>query len=519
MTITRALLLKELRQHGLALLAVAALVLAGCQMVQRALGGSGMGGSDFQGLGIALVYLLPIGAIIVGHLLVAIEFRQKSQLFIEALPLPRWRMVAVKFALGLVVMVGIGLGALALAWEFGGVGEIRSARFATILATKTAAWSAFVYCFFFLVGFLGRYRIAFLFLLFWGLLYASNVLHLPLSEFPPFALVDANRFGFEREILPAIPLLWTLAISLGFALLALALALVREGSVAARLGETMSHREKLLVGMTVFGVLMTLAVWDMRRPDPFELPGAATEESGGVSVSVSSSYDAPPDRSIALAARLARILGEARQFIGVRDWPAVFVVDRTGIDDGMAYDESDLDGQEGALFYADLAHQDFDGDAFARFVLQRTLAKRSHGRLDREATSWVLAGFARYWHPSGTGDQQALASAALREADPTPEMLLEDWFRFERDVGEEEAAAVAWAGLKSIEHASGRAALARFLGSVLGRRFYPDSRATLDALRHPPTALLESATGMDPAAFAGTWKRWTLESEPGFLQP
>ncbi len=506
---TRALVLKELRQHGTALLVVGALVVGGCHVVQRAIGSSGMAGSDFQALGIALVFLLPIAGIIVGHLLVATEFRQKSQLFLEALPLPRWRMVAVKFVIGIIAMVGFGLGALVLTWKFGAVGEMKTPGFAGILAARTVAWSAFVFVFFFMIGFLGRYRIPFLILVGWGALYCASILSLPLTEFPPFRLVDTNRFGFERDTLPVAPLLWTAAIVVGLSAISFFMALVREGSIAARLGEAMSHREKILMGATVFVLVMASAIWDMRRPTPFALPGAVEEESAGVRVSVHPAPDSPGDRSIALASELARTLGSAREFLQIDDWPPVFVVDRTDLEDGTTFRESALENQEGALFYADLANPGYDQPAFVRYVIRRSLAKRSHGRLDREATRWILDGFAEYWHPDDAPALRERARSTVEEHGFS-RATVDGWLRFEREAGEAGAHAVAWAGIRTIEAELGSSTLARFLGSVLGRPPYPDSRATIDALRHPTPALFEASSRMGFDALVERWEQHAL---------
>ena len=101
----RGLLTKELRQHGttfafLFLVLLGALTLiVGNSLLRRAAGGG------FSAVQMLHVTFVPIACLVLGQVLIATEFRQKTQLFLEGLPLPRWRMLAVKFTLGLALLV------------------------------------------------------------------------------------------------------------------------------------------------------------------------------------------------------------------------------------------------------------------------------------------------------------------------------------------------------------------------------------------------------------------------------
>src|SRR6185503_12188250 len=98
-----------------------------------------------------------------------------------------------------------------------------------ILAVRALSVAWFVYSFFFLMGFVGRYRVALYAAIFLAVTALEQTTHLELQRFGPLALLN-ERFAFERDHLPweALRLTWILAAAC--VLLACLLALTREGS-------------------------------------------------------------------------------------------------------------------------------------------------------------------------------------------------------------------------------------------------------------------------------------------------
>ncbi|HEX4086430.1 MAG TPA: hypothetical protein VHY22_16055, partial [Chthoniobacteraceae bacterium] len=100
----RSLVEKELRQNGiimsflLASFAGALWLLLRNDAIMRA-------GSALDALRVLLMLLTPLSAVFLAQVLVASEFRNRTQLFLEGLPLPRWKMLAVKYALGLAMLL------------------------------------------------------------------------------------------------------------------------------------------------------------------------------------------------------------------------------------------------------------------------------------------------------------------------------------------------------------------------------------------------------------------------------
>jgi len=187
---TWTLLRKELRQHWLAILAVAIAAMIGYALIIGASAISGQAGTPFEGLRLFVRCMGLLGALVLCHRLVVVEYQAKTQLFLEALPMARWRMVTVKYGLGLAVMfVIVGL-AFAIACLFAWHHEELTPRFLAILGVRafTATWCAYSFCF--LMGLLGRYRFALYIASFFGLVMLVEQTDLGLDRFGPIALLD-----------------------------------------------------------------------------------------------------------------------------------------------------------------------------------------------------------------------------------------------------------------------------------------------------------------------------------------
>lgn len=112
---------KELRQHWWAFLIVGVTSALGCLMILGMTVTQGQAGSPFAGLSLFVMLNGTLAALVLCHRLVAVEYHAKTQLFLDALPVSRWRMVTIKYCLGLaatalIVSFAFGLTCL-LAWH------------------------------------------------------------------------------------------------------------------------------------------------------------------------------------------------------------------------------------------------------------------------------------------------------------------------------------------------------------------------------------------------------------------
>ena len=333
--------------------------------------------TPFECLGNFVKWMAVLAAWILCNRLVVVEYKARTQLFLEALPLARWHMLAV-FALA--------------CWQ--GVHDL-SWRFAAIVGVRalSVAWVVYSYCF--LMGMLGRYRVALGLALLMACMILSQQTSLELSHFGPLALLD-QTFPFERQQFPWEALMTTWTLALGFSLLALGMSLTREGSVAAMLAESMSYREKVFMATALLGFSWALGTLTRKiHKAPFDLEDAAVEQRSGITVKVSSGLERDP-KARHLARYIAAELDAAREYLGMDSLPTVFVSGRRDLDSNR-FERGYLDQGEGVYVRANFGTPDWKDEQFLAWLLREVLIVSSDGRLKLETRRWALDGFPLFW--------------------------------------------------------------------------------------------------------------------------
>jgi len=511
---TRALLAKELRQHAFALSFLLLLPFAGLLFISSHGAIQRAGGGGFEAVRWMLYMFLPLACLVLGQLLIASEFRQKTQLFLEGLPLPRWRMLAVKFSLGLVLTLLISSLALGyVAWHARHT-EALTQRFVALLLVRSAGWASFTYTLCFAHAFLGRYRVPFGLALVGGLLYCS-ALGLPIAEFGPFALMDA-RFAFERFVWPVTALAVTGALVLALTAVGFCLGLVRDATVATLLAEKMSAREKVFLSLLSFGALLVGGEVSEHRKNstPVQMPGAAEARHGVVQVLASAAVDAPSrDETAALqrtADHVAAELGALADYLGCDSFPPLFIVHRRDLAAGeLVY--GDLKIEQGVLVRANLTSPGFNAAALDAWLVDDALFRHTNGIARRDSNAWVLDGLVWWWPRSQHGTLSAW-SEAVRTARSATEIAnftparLHGWLAVRKLVGDEEARAFAGSSLAVLAERQGLDAVHRFLSDRFARAQPGDARAWLRDVVRPTSARLRNATGLSEEAFTAEWR-------------
>lgn len=498
---------KELHQHWHAFGLLVLLTFGAMGVVAGAAQFGGLSGSIFEGLRMILYTIVPLACLVLSHRLVALEFRDKTQLFLEALPVSRWRMVALKYLFGCAVIFFLVAGALAISAIFGRTSELLTPRFLAILAARSLAWTWFFYNLLFLFGFLGRYRFVFGLFLYFGYLALDALTDVRISEWGPFALLN-ERFAFESHEFPVAALRTTALLALGLMGLSLGLGLAREGSVAALLGERMSHREKMFcTGLVIAGLALFGTAAERTLKVPYDLPGAIEEARSGVVVKVASAGD---KRATELAARLADQLASVRDYLAVSELPPVFIVARPKFRPDQ-FERIKLEDEQGVLVGANFAALDFHERAFAMWLLREVLKARTFDRAEREPSKWVLDGFPLFWASRAEVATPVASAATLHEGARRAASKgfspadVEQWLSFQKRVGAEDASAVAWAGLRTLARRHGENACRDFLRDVLGGDIRHDARAVARDLRDPIRRRLQRAARVSPTQFHAEW--------------
>ncbi|MDB6155665.1 MAG: hypothetical protein JWL90_4118 [Chthoniobacteraceae bacterium] len=499
----RGLLEKELRQHSLTFFCLILTLAGGLTLIMGNRVVHLSGGTTLFALQVLHYTFVPMACFVLGQVLIAIEFRQKTQLFLEGLPLPRWRMIAVKYALGLtLILTAVGL-VLALAVWKGRGSDAMTGRFLLALVLRSGFWSWFIYNLFFAFAFLGRYRLLFFVigLIGWAALSEANV---PLANFAPFQLIG-GRFSYERHVIPVRDILLTG----GFAVLLLGfgffLGLVRDASLATMLSEKMSYREKMTISFLAFGAVMIFGMnlERLKRLAPVQIPGAIEVLRGGIRVGVSAAVDTPtPEEEAAIAstaARLGRELSELAAYLHCETMPPLFVVHRRDLAEGL-FENGALEFKQGLMVRVNLTAKEFKPDLLLRWIVREELLVKSQKRLELERNAWVLDGFTEWWPKRGISALQIAEEMKTVPSDfSAPDLT--HWLSFRKRAGEEKARSLACTAVRLLGTLHGEETRRTFLASVLGHAVQKDARAWLREAWSPVSSRFRAAVGVSLDAF------------------
>jgi hypothetical protein len=507
---TWTLLRKELRQHWWAFLIVGALSAFGYLMILGATITQGQAGSSLVGLRGFILLIGTIAALVICHRLVVAEYQAKTQLFLEALPLLRRQMVIIKYCLGLAVITLIVSLAFSLACLLAWHHQMLSLRFLGILAARTFSFIWLAHSFFFLMGLMGRYRLAIYIGLVFGVMMLVQNTVLDMSRFGPFSLLDKS-FAYESEAFPWNDMIVTWSLSLACMLLAFGLSLCREGSVAALLAEKMSYREKIVVAVLLLSLAFAGTILDKKeKKTPFDLQDAAVETRAGIIVKVASSGDKNDTAAPRLARRVANELSAAREYLGMEQLPAVFITSRRDLD-ANRYERGELKRGEGVHVRANFYAKEWRDDHFLMWLMREVLIAATDSRVKLESRRWVLDGFALFW-PSRRHvqapleDDKALALRALYGIENGfTSQDMQHWLIFTERVGDDIAAGVAWSGIRSLARRQGEERCRRFIQAVLAAGDPKDIRALFKS--EPLNSLLQQHAGESLDTFFEQWQK------------
>ena len=511
----RGLLSKELRQHGFTLAFLFLLLICGLAVMARNAHTNIILGGSIGALHVLLCLFVPLACLVLGQVLIATEFRQKTQLFLEGLPLPRWRMLAVKFALGLGVLLGSAAAMLFVAWWTGRGSEAMTPRFLALLVVKSAAWVWFLHALFFAHAFLGRYRVVIGLALFFAFL-ALKGTGVPVEQFGPFALVD-TRFAFEREVMPWNALAVTTALALGLTLLGFALGLVRDATVASLLAEKMSSREKVFLTFLAIAATMLSGylVEHYKTTTPVRMPGSIEAQRGLVKVFASAAVDAPTARETAalpsIAARAAEELGALAEYLGCTTFPDIFIVHRRDFTDQFS---ATYESADSVIARGNFVAEKYSEPEFHRHLVYAALEARTSALTGRERNAWIFAGLMRWW-PWRNEAASGPVHASWREnarlimpADFSPRHLAA-WHSL-RDSGGSHGGnrteALAALGLEVLAQRHGEDARRRFLSATFGPARPKDFRGWFGDVVRGKLHGLRATAGVSEKDFVEEWR-------------
>jgi len=469
-----------------------------------------------------LAYFLPVGCLVLGNLLIAGEFRQRTQLFLEALPIERWQMLAVKYVYGLSVVLMAAFLMLARSFVSSYGAEAMTMRFAFLLCFKTLLWSWFLWSASFAHAFLGRYRILIGIVLVFGLRWIDEGLGFELNRFGPFELIG-DRFSYERMECPWEAVGITVVLIVALTALGFMLGMVRDASVASMLSEKMSSRERMvIISLTLVGLMLAGSSLERAsKTDSLQMPGAEDVSLRAATVSAAAAVSVPTHDEKRLltqhADAAAQLISSAADYLNCPKLPTLFMVHRRDMSSGELED-GELDSRQGYLVRLNMSLTSPDDRGLQCRILSRVLSANQHYRLDSDSRSWILEGFAAWWPVRNQATSPADLTRIYNHSEKCRTVSivgldLSRWLVFAKELDDENlVATVAGVGVLTLGK-NGIESQRRFLSKVLGYSPPHDFRATLHDAWYTVPAVLKATTKSDVTAFASQWTK-ALYEEP-----
>ncbi len=461
---------------------------------------------------------VPVAGLALGNRLVVAEYHGRTQLFVEALPLRRAEMFAVKYGLGGLVLAIVCAGSVLATAALASLREPMDALFVSLVGVRTLVFAFFLWSWFFAMGFLGRLRATAYVVQIVALFVVAAASDLELVHFGPIALVGPE-LPLERVEWPTSALVVTAALGAFFLALAAVLGLTREGSITERLARRMSQGEKVTAGVLAIAGLIAAAELDppnQRPPFSFPAEGVLRRDDAALEIFYVSE-ERRPDAE-ALAARAAPALVALAADLGWESAPMVRVAHRESLD-GEVFEPVEVGDDDGVLVRANLRAAADDLDPLIAEVLARAIDDHSDGRASFEPLAWARDGIAghRAWGRPLPDRVTARAIAALRGRTITAELLTR-WDVLVEGAGDEAARAIATVAARQIAELRGEAALL-----ALGRALFEEvpSRTigpTIAYARRPIERALADEAGIDASELARALEGWR-ERETARLAP
>ncbi len=498
---TRAWLQKELRDHWLALIvwlgfaaALYGLLLFGLAEDQAR--GSWLEAPRRFAIGWSL-----LGTTYLAGRLIRREYNSRTQLFLEALPVSRTRVLTTKLVLGAALTAGVFAVAIGIATAIGGATQAHGPRLLAFVSVRVLSVAWFVWALLAMAALLGRYRIPLLLVLGLALMALAQFTSLELTNLGPARLLG-DELPYEDAVLPwaALAQTWAgIALCLG---VSYALVLARDGLLTVQLSDRMSHREKVYVTCVLLAFLVGLGTLQAtQKPEPFRLSDAVVAGKNGARVEVSAELE--PELAQELADRMLRILESARAEVGLDRLPGLTLLPTRELDPDEA-ERAQVANASGVVLRAALDDPQLDSFRLTMVALHDVVSKAHDDRAMKETSHWMLDGFAHLQTArelqGEEGERLLWLRAALIPSQPL-EPFLRRWDPAQEVLGTCLSGAAAASVLLTVETLAGPQARQRLVRRVL------DRNARRSWLVADPTleTLLQEEAGLTVEAVEQAW--------------
>jgi hypothetical protein len=437
-------------------------------------------------------------ALVQAEATVAREYRQQTQLFVEALPLPRWKVPLAKLVWGLATQSALA-GTL---WLLMALGSGDTApRFLAITGVRTFGYVLVCWSVAFGLAMLGRLRwLAYATLAI--AYYAAQQQHLELEHFGPFALLDPRSFPYERAVFPVRALLESAGVTACAVSLGLGLPSLHEGSMAEQLARRASTGEK--AGFWAVLAAQLSLVFSMQRTEqrePFRFTGTGVLLSERQDVQIMYAADELEPSARRMLGHLERLVERLETDLQVAELPTVRVVHNPSLESVRSVVGA------GVLLEGNIGAKNLEDSTMPFLAAHRMFVELSATRGEFEPNHWFLDGFARRWSlPSDQALNDAcwLDALVARRRLPLDERQLQDWDRLSELIGDQVALSIGYTLVEVLEYRHGRERVLQLARALLARPTVRNGFDWLLGKRADLPELLEQTTGESwPSFVAG----------------
>ncbi len=509
-------LTKDLREHSLALLSLAAGLIGVALMSLAQLRSGEFTMSSFEVVRFALISVVPLIVLIAGNRLIVREYTGGTRKFVESLPLKPSVPLLVKYLFGLVYLLLLGGILVFMAAALAGPAEFIDQRYVSLLLLKTGTVITLYWSIAFFISFTGKLRLVLYLILGLSLLYLINMPAFDATRLAPIALMDHQLFVFEREIIPWNDIIGTLMLAAGFVTAAFSLALINEGSMAEQLGKPVSRRNMAAMLILAFGILGVYGnLQNVSDPVLQDFSGEAVLGTDVPNLEVS--YIGSEYRLQAQTAmdNLTTLLERFRSDTGLPPLPRLQIALNTDIERLDVYPEF----SDGVLVTANFTDYNYyEHSMMNTIALHHMMLLLTNGRWDFESMHWLLDGLSRWW-AEGASDSAtsqnntehfAKAIIATQRLPPDLHPLL-PWQRLMDVLGFEAAGALAYTALLYLAETKGEQTVIDLALSYINQS--PGS-SSIESIRHrftPDTQRFETITGVELDLFVTQWRQWLAQ--------
>ncbi len=511
-----SLLLKELREHGLAMLSLAVAFFAVVIVVLEQQRAGTFSMSGFEVVRFSLLSIIPLIVFILGSRLIVREYVGHTRKFVEALPVATHQQLLIKYFIGIVYCLLLATAIVFFVTATASQSENIDSQYVKLVWVKTCSIVLLYWSLVFFISFTGRIRLVLYVVLGLALMFVINMPGLDQNKFPPIALMDRQLFVFERSVFPWTDILITLLISLVLALAAFALALVNDGSVAEQLGKPITRREFAAYAVLALGCLTVYGALQKKwTTESYELSGQYVLSNAIPAVKVS--YLADENRVVAeqVMAELTEMLERFSGDMGLDSLPKVQV----SLNTDLELTEIEPDLSDGVLVTANyLEYGEFEFAMLRSIAMHHLLLSFTNGRWDFETRHWLLDGLARWWAEGNAKRESqpsfneliALALISERRLENEVNYLLR-WQTLTDQFGFEGADALSYSAILYLEEVSGEQTLFDLAASYIDETVHASSLETINRLLNLDADRFMRITGIDLDEFNKQWLLWLRE--------